>query len=118
MDDLILTPTEEESGPETTFYIGTVTAWNIETGAEIKLDGQDSAMTKRFKVLQCGRPLYTNRRYLIIKQSGTYIVGPEIGMPTRWAIIEDLASGASTSDIVTTVNNILKCMRNQGILYT
>lgn len=129
MDELLI-PAEPKAGkdtPETVFYIGTVTGWDITTGAVIKLDGQNSSMTKPFKVLQTSRPLYTNHRYLIMKQSGTYVVLGEIGMPTYWRRITNLTSvttTASTSEIiskvnetVTKVNTVLACLREQGILY-
>lgn len=120
MDELILDPVPQEGTPNNSaeFYIGTVNTWNVASGATILLDGQAQATEKRYKVLQTSRPLQENKRYLIMKQSGTYIIIGEIGMPTYWRRISDLASGAATDDIVQKVNNILAALREQGIIYT
>lgn len=113
--------TEENAGvqaPDTEFYLGTVTAWSNDTGVEIQLDGQDSPMTKRFKMLQIPRPVHTGERVVIMKQSGTYIVLGVVGSPNSWQKIPDLASTASTTDIINKINAILAWLRTQGILWT
>lgn len=119
MDELILEklPENEGSSPAE-FYLGTVSAWSVEAGASIKPDGQDSGSTKRYKVLQTGRPLKAGNRYLLMKQSGTYIVLGEVGMPTYWRQPTDLANDAALADVITKVNTILAILREQGICYT
>lgn len=116
-----LTTGEESAGaqaPETEFYLGTVTAWSNDTGVEIKLDGQDQAMTKRFKMMYMCRPLKVNSRVVVMKQSGTYIVLGEIGKPNSWKSLDDLANNASTADIISKINSLLAWLRTQGILWT
>ena len=115
-----LTSTDETAGfqaPETEFYLGTVVTWHNDTGVQIKLDGQDEAMTKRFKMMYMCRPLKVNSRVVIMKQSGTYIVLGEIGNPTSWKGIADLSSNASTSDIINKINDLLSWLRTEGILW-
>ena len=116
-----LTGPEEIAGaqaPVTEFYLGTVTAWNNDTGVEIKLDGQSAAMTKRFKMMYMCRPLRVGSRVVVMKQSGTYIVLGEIGNPNSWKSIADLPSNASTTDIINKINDLLSWLRTQGILWT
>lgn len=116
-----LTHGEENAGfqaPETEFYLGTVTAWNNDTGVQIQLDGQDAPMTKRFKMMYMCRPLKVNARVVIMKQAGTYIVLGEIGLPNSWKSIPNLASSASTTDIINKINELLAWLRTQGILWT
>lgn len=119
MDELILEklPENEGSSPAE-FYLGTVQQWSMADGASIMPDGQSSGSTKRYKVMQTGRPLVAGNRYLIMKQSGTYIVLGEIGMPTRWTRPTDLAGDAALSDVITKVNAILAILRDQGICYS
>ena len=116
-----LTSTEETAGaqaPETEFYLGTATGWSNADGVQIKLDGQDQAMTKKFKMMYMCRPLKTNARVVVMKQSGTYIVLGEIGNPNSWKSIDDLANNASTADIISKFNSLLAWLRTQGILWT
>lgn len=116
-----LTTTEETAGaqaPETEFYLGTATGWSNADGVQIKLDGQDQAMTKKFKMMYMCRPLKTNARVVVMKQSGTYIVLGEIGKPNSWKSIPDLSSSASTTDIINKINDLLSWLRTQGILWT
>ena len=116
-----LTTGEESAGaqaPVTEFYLGTVTNWHNDTGVAIKLDGQDQAMTKRFKMMYMCRPLKINSRVVVMKQSGTYIVLGEIGNPNSWKSLDDLANNASTADIISKINSLLAWLRTQGILWT
>lgn len=112
---------EETAGakaPETEFFLATATAWSNAEGVQIKLDGQNQPMTKRFKMMYMCRPLKTNARVVVMKQSGTYIVLGEIGLPNSWQNLPDLASNASTTDIINKINAILAWMRTQGMLWT
>lgn len=104
--------------PETEWYLATVTAWSNAAGVEIRLDGDSSSMTKRYKMMQIPRPLSTGDRVLVMKQSGTYFVLGVIGYPHSWQRIADLPNDASTADIIAKVNSILAWLRTQGILYT
>lgn len=119
MDELILEklPENEGSSPAE-FYIGTVSAWSMADGCSIKPDGQSAGSTKRYKMMLTGRPIYPGNRYLIMKQSGTYIVLGEIGLPpySRWA--NDLPNDAALADVITKVNTILAGLREQGIFKT
>ena len=116
-----LTSGEENAGfqaPETEFYLGTAVTWHNDTGVQIKIDGQEEPLTKRFKMMYMCRPLKVNSRVVIMKQAGTYIVLGEIGMPNSWKGIADLPSNASTADIINKINDLLSWLRTQGILWT
>ena len=99
------------------FFIGTVNNWTSADGAVIQLDGQASPSTKAYKVLQTSRPVYPGRRYLIMKQSGTYIVLGEIGMPTTWQRIATVDPSADLSTVIARLKLVIVTLRNQGILY-
>lgn len=114
MDEEII-KTEEN---KTEFFLGKVTAWSNATGVEVQLDGQDSPMTKRYKMMLMCRPLHTGTRVVVMKISGSYIVLGEISNPNSWQSLPDLASGASLSDVIAKVNSILSWMRTQGMLWT
>lgn len=112
---------EENAGaqaPVTEFYLGTVTAWSNADGVQIQLDGQDAPMTKRFKMMQIPRPIHTGERVIVMKQAGTYVILGVLGMPNSWQRIPDLATTASTADIIAKINAILAWLRTQGILWT
>lgn len=111
-EDIIL---EEASGVE--FYLGTVTGSNT-AGVEIRLDGQDSAMTKRYKVIKTCRTLNVGARVGVIKHSGTYIVLGEISSNNSGRSISDIPTSASLASVISTVNSILAWMRTQGMLQT
>lgn len=116
-----LTNGEENAGaqaPETEFYLGTVGSWSNSTGVEITLDGADAPMTKRYKMMLMCRPLRRGARVVVMKQSGTYIVLGEISLPNSWKSMTDLASSASTTDIINKINELLAWLRTQGILWT
>lgn len=73
---------QADIGGQAEFYLGTVVAWSNSTGVQIRLDGQDSAMTKRYKMLMMSQPPpKVGARVVVMKQSGTYIVMGEIGNP-------------------------------------
>lgn len=73
---------KEDAGGQAEFYLGTVVAWSNSTGVQIRLDGQDSAMTKRYKMLLMSQPPpKVGARVVVMKQAGTYIVLGEIGKP-------------------------------------
>lgn len=112
---------EETAGaqaPETEFYLGTVGTWSNADGVEITLDGQSDPMTKRYKMMYMCRPLHRGARVVVMKQSGTYIVLGEIGLPNSWKSIADLPSNASTADIINKINDLLSWLRTQGIIWT
>ena len=115
--------TEENAGakaPETEFYLGTVVTWGTSgsnLGVQIKLDGDSSAMTKRFKMMCVSRELPIGARVLVMKQSGTYIVLGEIGDPKGYYHPADLPSTANTTDIINRCNLILAILRTEGIIW-
>ena len=104
--------------PVTEFYLATVVAWSNADGIQIRIDGQDKAMTKRYKMMLMCRPLHVGTRVVVMKQSGTYIVLGEIANPNSWKSITDLASDAGTAAIIAKVNEIIAWMRTQGMLWT
>ena len=63
------------------FFLGTVSAVT-NTGIRVKLDGQNEAMTKGFKMLKTGSTPDVGARVLVLKQSGTYIVLGAIVYPS------------------------------------
>lgn len=102
----------------TEFYLGTVRGWSNSAGVQIQLDGQNQAMEKRFKMMYMCRPLPVGARVVVMKQSGTYIVLGEIGLPNSYKRINDLTSTATTADIIAKVNEVIAWMRTQGIFWT
>ena len=104
---------EEKSEAE--FFIGTVKSWSNATGVQIQLDGQDSPMTKRFKMMLMCRPLKIGARVVVMKHSGTYIVLGEISNPNSYKEISTLASGATLATTVSKVNEIINWMKTQGM---
>lgn len=104
---------EEKSEAE--FFLGTVKAWSNADGVQVQLDGQDSPMTKRYKMMLMCRPLKLNSRVVVMKHSGTYIVLGEISNPNSYKEISTLASGASLATTVSKVNEIINWMKTQGM---
>lgn len=120
MDEFIALP-EEKAGntaPEVEFYLATVSAWSNTDGVSITIDGQTEATAKHYKMMLMCRPLHIGSRVVVMKISGSYIVLGEIANPNGWRSLNDLASTASTSDIISKVNDILAWLRTQGILWT
>lgn len=111
MDEEIIT---QENG-NTEFFLGTVKSWSNATGVQIQLDGQDSAMTKRFKMMLMCRPLKVGSRVVVMKHSGTYIVLGEVSLPNSYREISTLASGATLATTVSKVNEIINWMKTQGM---
>ena len=104
---------EEKSNAE--FFLGTVKAWSNAAGVQVQLDGQDSPMTKRFKMMLMCRPLHVGTRVVVMKHSGTYIVLGEISNPNSYKEISTLASGATLATTVSKVNEIINWMKTQGM---
>ena len=113
MDEEIIT---QENG-NTEFFLGTVISWSNATGVQIQLDGQDSAMTKRFKMMLMCRPLKVGSRVVVMKHSGTYIVLGEVSLPNSYREISTLASGATLATTVSKVNEIINWMKTQGMTW-
>lgn len=113
MDEEIIT---QENG-STEFFLGTVKSWSNSTGVQIQLDGQDSPMTKRFKMMLMCRPLKVDSRVVVMKNSGTYIVLGEISLPNSHKDITTLASDASLTTTVSKVNEIINWMKTQGMVW-
>ena len=95
MDEFLL---EKETGAggadhSAEFYLATVVT-NNSGKVKIKLDGQDSAMTKYFNSM-CG-PIAADTRVIVMKQSGTYVVLGPVANPdmTTFGI-------SNASDIIT-----------------
>ena len=79
------------------FLLGTVTAVSQENGLRIRLDGQDAAMSKYYKMLASGGNVpETGARVVVMKHSGTYIVLGKIGIPTQ-----DSGKVSKTGDTMT-----------------
>lgn len=116
MVDLIDEEIPEDSS-NTEFYLGTVIAWSNAEGVKIQLDGQDSPMTKRYKMLLVTRPLPINARVIVMKHSGTYIVLGEVSLPNSRHKLDNLASDANLSTTVSKVNEIINWMVAQGMCY-
>ena len=114
MDEEII---ETAGNSQAEFYLGTVKSWSNADGVKIQLDGQDSAMTKGYKMLLVTRPLPVDARVLIIKISGTYIVLGEISKPNSRHKLDNLSSGASLTTTVSKVNEIINWMVAQGMCY-
>ena len=73
MDELLSSGAGISSAAVPEIYLGTVDGANS-SGVEITLDGQSSALSKRYKMLLTGRTLTEGERVLILKMSGTYVV--------------------------------------------
>ncbi len=99
------------------FFLGTVKAWSNAAGVQIQLDGQDSPMTKRYKMMLMCRPLHLGARVVVMKHSGTYIVLGEISNPNSYKEISTLATGATLATTVTKVNEIINWMKTQGMAW-
>lgn len=77
------------------FYLATVTSWYSSTNeAQIVLDGDDSAMTKKYKTI-CGA-VAVSSRVVVMKMSGTFVILGEIGGD----------GGSSTTYITTNISDI------------
>lgn len=113
MDEVIV----QEGKNTAEFYLGTVKAWSNAAGVQIQLDGQDSPMTKRYKMMLMCRPLKLGTRVVVMKHSGTYIVLGEISNPNSYREISTLATGATLAATVTKVNEIINWMKTQGMAW-
>ena len=100
---------------EAEFFLGTVKAWSNAAGVQVQLDGQDSPMTKRYKMMLMCRPLRVGSRVVVMKHSGTYIVLGEISNPNSYREISTLASDAALVTTVAKVNEIINWMKTQGM---
>lgn len=106
---------KEKSNAE--FFLGTVKAWSNAAGVQVQLDGQDSPMTKRYKMMLMCRPLHIGTRVVVMKHSGTYIVLGEISNPNSYREISTLASGATLETTISKVNEIINWMKTQGMAW-
>ena len=116
MDEEII----KEEKNEAEFFLGQVISWGTtgdNTGVKIQLDGQDSPMTKRFKMMQMCRPLKVGSRVVVMKQSGTYIVLGEVSNPIGYYHPANLASTATLTEVIDRCNLILTIMRSAGIIW-
>lgn len=104
-----------ETVPE--IFLGTVNSWNISTGVQITLDGEDAPMTKRYRQMLMARPLQVGARVAVMKLSGTYVVLGEISNPRSIWRPADLATTADLAAVISKVNTILAALRDQGVLW-
>lgn len=111
MDELA--PFEKMTDVE--IYLATVTSCTT-AGARIQLDGQDSAMTKLYKVLNTPRHLETGDRVVVLKISGTYVILGAVSLPQDKTYITDLPTTATTALIVARFNWLLSALRAAGII--
>lgn len=119
MADIVENAAVQDAGAKASgaeFYLATVTGWSNAAGVGIQIDGQE-ACQKRYKMMLMCRPLQVGARVAVMKQSGTYIVLGEVANPNSYKKIDTLASGASTSDIISKVNEIITWMRTQGMVW-
>lgn len=120
MSEIQETPATTEAGvtaPSSEFYLATVTGWSNDNGVRIQIDGQEAGQ-KSYKMMLMARPLHVGARVVAMKQAGTYVVLGEVSNPNSWKRMTDLESDASTSTIVSKVNELLAWLRTQGILWT
>ena len=104
-----------ENNPDVEIYLATVTEYSL-SGVRIKLDGQDEAMTKRYKMLRTTRHLEVGDRVVVLKISGSYVVLGAVSAPIYKSVIYDLPTSSSTSLIVSRFNLLLSALRTQGII--
>lgn len=104
-----------ETVPEV--YLGTVITWNIADGVKIQLDGDEAAMTKRYKQILTGRPLPVGARVAVLKLSGTYVVLGQVSNPVGYSHPENLPSDADLTAVISKVNAILSALRAQGVIW-
>lgn len=98
MDEIVLT---EENEGSAKLYLGTVTSWFYQDKlAKIRLDGQDTEMTKRFKSA-CGE-LRSGSRVVVAKISGTYVV---LGVIDSDAYVTNNISSVATPGTNVTLAN-------------
>lgn len=114
MDELIISDSEMQ-GAE--FYLATITGWNNTSGVKFQIDGQEETQKGYKQMLMC-RPLKVGSRVVVMKYSGSYVVLGEISMPNSWKKIPSLASGATLTDVIAKVNELLAWLRTEGILWT
>ena len=94
MDELILEAQAAGSGNHNAeFYLATVVT-NSGGKVKIKLDGQDTAMTKYFNSM-CGA-LAADTRVVVMKQSGTYVVLGPVSNADMTTYAENTASNIIT----------------------
>ena len=99
MDEDFVLPRENEGSAE--LYLGTVTSWYYQDKlATIRLDGQDTEMTKKFKSA-CGE-LHSGSRVVVAKMSGTYVV---LGVIDSDAYITSNVSSVATADSGVTIES-------------
>lgn len=111
MDEFI----QHDGNGDVEFFLGTVTSYAT-TGVGVRLDGQNAAMTKKYKMLRTGKPLVSGDRVVIMKMSGTYVVLGAVDAPVSKTYITDLATSASTGVIALRFNSLLAALRAQGII--
>ena len=104
-----------ETVPE--IFLGTVNAWSTSTGVKITLDGEEQAMTKRYKQMLMARPLKVGARVAVMKLSGTYVVLGEIANPRSYWSPADLATDADLATVIGRVNTILAALRDEGVIW-
>lgn len=96
MDELLK---DETTGGETEFFLATVTAWSDGKGAKIRLDGQDTTMSKYYKTI-CGA-VTAGARVVVMKKSGTFVVLGKLGMES-----------ADSVEIITDVSKIFSSIKS------
>lgn len=112
MDEFV--KTMNDTGAE--FFLATVTAYST-TGVKIRLDGQSEAMTKRYKMLQVGRPVAIGERVIVMKMSGTYVIVGVVDNPISKSTIIDLPTNNTSVSLASSkINQIIQWMRNQGMI--
>lgn len=112
MDEII----SQEAQNDVEFLLATVTSYQS-IGIRIRLDGQNEEMTKRYKMLQVGKPVKEGDRVVVMKMSGTYVVLGAVNYPIYKSTISDLSTSTTSAAVVAfKVNQILAWMRTQGMI--
>ena len=113
-DLLYLEDSNENENPAPVILLGTVTGRSSD-GLTLRMDGETDAMTKEYRQILTGRSLPVGARVAVMKVSGSYVVLGQVANPETAQNPTDLASGATTADAVSKINEILSALRTLGI---
>lgn len=110
---------QEQAGAapaESELLLATVKSWSRVDGVIIQLDGDDQPLQKAYKQIMAARTLVAGSRVVVLKTSGTYIVLGQIGLPFGVYRPTKLASGATTAQIISKINELIDILRTAGTI--
>lgn len=85
-------------------------------GLTLIFDGTASATEKAYKCLNLGRGSPgAGSRVVVLKISGTYVVLGAVAAPLLYYSVTDLASSATTQNIIDAINRINLILRYNGL---